>query len=242
MGLESMSEPDDMDLDEQQEGADEPFFDAQHDRRSSSTSPDTSVKGGAKSSEFDTEEDPMGPITPGPNSRTTFDTGKKGDVREHADEFDDDDDDDEDEEEEEDDDDDDEDEDEDDDDWVDPSAPTPIEKPHRVQAPAMSHTKSNGSTSSSGSGSKSKSKDKKAGKKKLGTTPIMQTPELPGHFPFPSSVEDDELQQQQQLDQSPDITENGIKPRMHTARARDGGRTQSGGVKGVLTADDNENF
>jgi cysteine protease ATG4 len=33
--------------------------------------------------------------------------------------------------------------------------------------------------------------------------------------------------------------ENGTKHhRMHTARARDGGRTQSGGVKDVLTAED----
>jgi len=56
-----------MGLDDQQEdgGVDEPFFDAQHDRCSSSTFPDTSIKGGTKSSEFDTEDDPMGPITPG---------------------------------------------------------------------------------------------------------------------------------------------------------------------------------
>lgn len=232
MGLESMSEPDDMDLDEQQEGADEPFFDAQHDRGSSSTSPDTSVKGGAKSFEFDAE-DSMGPVTPGPNLKTTFDTGK-GNVEKHVDEFDDDDQDEDDEQE----DDDEEADDGDDDEWVDPSVPAPSDPIH---APAMSHTKSNDSTSSSGSGSKSKNQVKKSGKRKLGTTPVMQTPELPAHFPFPSSVED-EPQQQQQLDQPPDIMENGIKPRMYTARARDGGRTQSGGVKGVLTADDSENF
>jgi len=46
---------------------------------------------------------------------------------------------------------------------------------------------------------------------------------------------------QQQRDQSPEMLENGNgtkQQRMHTARARDGGRTQSGGVKGVLTAED----
>ena len=127
MGLESMSEPDDLDMDEPQDGADEPFFDAQHDRRSSSTSPETSVKGGTKSSDFDTEDDLIGPVTPGPNSRTSFDVNKggitKGDVEQHTDEFDDDDDDE---------DEDDDDDDDDDDDWVDPSLPTPIEKPCHV--------------------------------------------------------------------------------------------------------------
>lgn len=37
------------------------------DRRSLSTSPDTSVKG--KGSEVDTEEDPPGPVTPGPHPK-----------------------------------------------------------------------------------------------------------------------------------------------------------------------------
>jgi cysteine protease ATG4 len=222
MGLESMSEPDDLDLDEPQDGADEPFFDAQHDRHSSSTSPDTSDKGGTKSSEFDTEDDPMGPITPGPNSRMTFDI-KHSDVKEHVDEFDEDDEDE----------DDDEDDDDDDDDWVDPSMPTPVEKPYHIRAPAMVHTKSNGSTSSAGSETKSKSQGKKSGKKK----PEVSQP--PAHFPFPSSIEDTP---QHQRDQPPETPEHGIKQRMHTARARDGGRTQSGGVKGVLTAEDGENF
>jgi cysteine protease ATG4 len=175
MGLESMSEPDDMDLDEQQEddGADEPFFDAQHDGRSSSTSPDTSVKGGAKSSEFDTEEDPMGPITPGPNS-TTFDAARKGAAR---DEFDDEDEDDEDE--------DDDDDDDDDDDWVDPSAPTPIETSYPIQAPAMSHSKSNGSTSSSGSGSKSKSRGKKSREEDIRDNTYYADSRVTWAFPLP---------------------------------------------------------
>lgn len=227
MGLESISEPDDMDMDEPQEdGIDEPFFDTPHDARSPSTSPDTSVKGGTKSSDFDTEEDPMGPITPGPTSRTTFDTGKGDSAGIHGrvDEFDD-------EDEEEDDD--------DDDDWVDPSIPSPSEKPPaQLQAPVMTPSKSNGSTSSGGSETHGKNKSKKS--KKSLAVPITRTPEPSAHFPFPSSVED--TPQPQQRDSSPDNWENGAKQhRMHTARARDGGRTQSGGVKGVLTTDDGEN-
>lgn len=53
MRFESISEPDDMDMDETQNGTDKPFFDIhiQDDRHSSLTSPETSVKGGKKSSD-----------------------------------------------------------------------------------------------------------------------------------------------------------------------------------------------
>jgi cysteine protease ATG4 len=109
MGLESISEPDDMDMDDDvQDGVDGPFFDTRKDTWSPSTSPDASIKGGAKSSDFDTEEDLVGPITPGPTSRAKFDVGK-GDLAEHFHDEDQEDDDD------------------DDNDWVDPSFPTPIE-------------------------------------------------------------------------------------------------------------------
>jgi hypothetical protein len=70
------------------------------------------------------------------------------------------------------------------------------------------------------------------------------------HFPFPSSVDTTASQQedfQQQRDWLPEMQqqqENGrMLQRMHTARARDSGRTQSCGVKGVLTTEDGgENF
>jgi cysteine protease ATG4 len=236
------------------------------DVRSPSTSPDASVRGGAgastgttKSEDFDTEEDPMGPITP----RTTFDAGtrsgvvigsgvgkkdgKREGVRRVFDEdrgeevvVDDDGDDD------------------DDEDWVDPSLPTPIEPlPSKIRAPTMVQTHSNGSTSSSSSSgvkvnSSSSNKSKKSLKRMSAPLPYIRNPEPPlsgGHFPFPSSVEDTPQQEdyyhedQWERDQSPpqqqqQQLENGAKlQRMHTARARDGGRTQSGGVKGVLTED-----
>lgn len=215
MGLESISEPDDMDLHESDEEDDdgEPFFD------------DTASKGhsrGTKSSDFDTEEDPMGPVTPGPGSRTAFDVpkvpakGRKGEDDFEADELDGDEDEDEDEEDED---------EEDDDSWVDPSVPTSpaARSPDRLSAPPMTPSKSNGSTSSGGSGtSRSKKSNTNGGRGR----------EAPAHYPFPSSVED-----------TPGTTTreaNGNNVRMHNARARDGGRTQSGGVKGVLTTDDGE--
>jgi cysteine protease ATG4 len=245
MGLESISEPDDMDMDDddddeaQDDGVDEPFFDTRDGTRSPSTSPDASVRGGARSSDFDTEEDPMGPDTPGQTPRTTFEVGKGGlpeafddKRREDVDVGDQDDDDD------------------DDDDWVDPSVTTSPPPPPKIQAPAMVQTHSNSSSSSSSSGVKVKSsKSKKTVKRKSASVvPVLRTPEPSAHFPFPSSVEDTTTPQQedfqQQRDQLPEMQENGKKlQRMHTARARDGGRTQSGGVKGVLTAEDGgENF
>jgi cysteine protease ATG4 len=105
------------------------------------------------------------------------------------------------------------------------------------------------SSSSSGGGVKVKSNSKNTVKRKSASVvPVLSTPEPSAHFPFPSSVEDTTTPQQedfqQQRDQLPEMQENGKKlQRMHTARARDGGRTQSGGVKGVLTAEDGgENF
>ncbi|KIM74183.1 hypothetical protein PILCRDRAFT_711129 [Piloderma croceum F 1598] len=54
------------------------FFDTRDSTRSSSTSPDASGRGGARSSDFDMEEDPMGPDNPEQTSRTTFEVGKGG--------------------------------------------------------------------------------------------------------------------------------------------------------------------
>ena len=238
MGLESISEPDDMDMDDEgqeEEGADEPFFDTREGTRSPSTSPDASVKGGAKSSDVDTEEDPMGPITP----RTTFEVARKGggkggmgeDIYGEDQEEDDED----------------EDDDEDDEDWVDPSSAIEPSPPTRIRAPPMAQTRSNGSTSSSSSsGVKVHSKNTQSvtKKQKLPALPIARTPEPPGHYPFPSSMEDTPQQEDfHPRNQLPQPLENGTKQqRMHTARARDGGRTQSGGVKGVPTEDSGENF
>ena len=66
MGLESMSEPDDMGLDDQQEdgGVDEPFFDAQHDTGARlPLLPRIRVSREAQRAPSSIQEDPMGPIT-----------------------------------------------------------------------------------------------------------------------------------------------------------------------------------
>ncbi|KIJ63953.1 hypothetical protein HYDPIDRAFT_112441 [Hydnomerulius pinastri MD-312] len=228
MGLESISEPDDMDMDMDEddgeevegEGAEERpartrdnedhFFDT----RSTSISPvGSSVKRG---SEVDTEEDPIGPITPGPNS--TFEVDKQEEVpvkglpkNEDFEEIDGN-------------------EEEDDDDWVDPSMPTPLaQSVERPYAPPIAKTKSSGSTSSSGS----KEKGKK-GKKSKKAVPMVKAPSPPmkpeEHFPFPRSLEES-------FHERSDDTGANYEKRMNNARARDGGRTESGGVKAVLTDD-----
>ncbi|KII83879.1 hypothetical protein PLICRDRAFT_702172 [Plicaturopsis crispa FD-325 SS-3] len=195
IGLESMSDDMDMPEDDEDEGDGEhgDFFDT----RSPSTSPDTSVKG--KGSEVDTEEDPMGPITPGPHSRSTFDVGEPQKEDEQIDEF------------------------GDDDDWVDPSVPTPIAERKSTLPPPPS----NGSTG------------KKSGKKtKKGAVPVRFPSQDEPHFPFPVTpgTPAREPERRSASPEAPPSTGN----RMHTARARDGGRTQSGGVRGVLTVDDGE--
>ena len=211
MGLESIDEPDDLELDLEDdpkvEKADNDDF---FDTRSTSVSPvESSVKGGAKGSEADTEEYPIGPLTPGPNS--TFEVDKRGDEHENGlskdDDFEEIDG-----------------HDEDDDEWVDPSIPTPLAKP--MDRPFVQQTKSTGSSKSL----ESKEKGKRGKKKK--TIPVVKAPSPPlrteEHFPFPRSLEESFHEQ----------TDGGrFEKRMNNARARDGGRTESGGVKAVLTDD-----
>ncbi|KAH7921416.1 hypothetical protein BV22DRAFT_1198205 [Leucogyrophana mollusca] len=224
MGLESISEPDDMDMDmdDEHEGerpdegevegegdAEEQFFDTRSASLSSS---------GKKGSEVDTEDDPIGPITPGPNS--TFEVDKDGKGR--SEEFE---------------------EigrededvgdgegmggDDDDDDWVDPSVPTPV-----VVAPSrLAKAKSTGSTGSGGSKGKGKKSGGGGGRKaKKSAVPMVKTPSPPDkpeeHFPFPKSLEESF---------SAAGSGENLEKRMNNARARDGGRTESGGVKAILT-------
>lgn len=231
MGLESISDPDDMDMDLEEEDdievvdgegpeelpvrtrdAEDQFFDS----RSTSISPVcSSVKGGTKGSEGDTEEDPMGPITPGPNS--TFEVDKhedgtlkglsKNDDFEEIDGH----------------------EEEDDEEWVDPSMPTPLaQSAERPYAPPMAKAKSTGST-----GSTHSRKGKKSKKSKKANVPIVNTPSPPmkpeAHFPFPRSLEESFHERSYEA--------GNYEKRMNNARARDGGRTESGGVKAVLTDD-----
>jgi hypothetical protein len=107
----------------------------------------------------------------------------------------------------------------DDDGWV---LLTPIETPPllpKIQAAPMVQPNS---TSSSSSRVKIKSRSKKTNKKPA------ETP----HFPFSSSVDDTLLQEEdfENREEVMVVQANGTKHyRMHTAHARDGGRTQSGG-------------
>jgi cysteine protease ATG4 len=96
-----------------------------------------------------------------------------------------------------------------------------------------------------------RAKKKTAKRKSASVVPVLKTPPEPSaYFPFPSSAEDTATPQQedfqQQRDRLPEMQqqENGkMLQRMHMARARYSGRAQSGGVKGVLTAEDGgENF
>ncbi|KAG6332117.1 hypothetical protein ID866_6969 [Astraeus odoratus] len=223
MGLESIDEPDDMEMDLEDEAAEadtdgdkpeRPDHDDFFDARSTSVSPvDGSVKGGAKGSEADTEEDPIGPITPGPNS--AFEVVKGGEElekellkNEDFEEIDANDD--------------------DDDEWVDPSMPTPLApSSERPYAQPIKPTKSTGSTGSSGSKEKGK-----RGRRKKTAVPVVKAPspatKVEEHFPFPRSLEESFHEQ---------TDGNGFEKRMNNARARDGGRTESGGVKAVLTDD-----
>lgn len=232
---------------------DDEFFDT----RSRSSAEEECSSGGGARSRSDTEEDPVGPITPGPGARFAMPGGKGSassvERREGGQ--------------------DDDDADDDDDDWVDPSMPSPPPS-RRSTAPVMVEPPS--------AGRKGKGR-KKTGP---GLVPVVRPPVLPQsskkggkakskssrharsgwdgeeeqedqeHYLFPSTGADDEADGYGSEDATPldrsrvntataTATSVGIGEdavivvsagkRMNTARARDGGRTQSGGVKGVLT-------
>ncbi|KAJ3921692.1 cysteine protease [Lentinula edodes] len=247
MGLESMSDPDEVDTMEL-EDEDEPSLDVSIQSRSRSASLSLSSvsqhgsAGGArsdrsKSEEIDTEEDPVDPITPGP-SATRFDSSVvhvplPGDGHEKETNFD-------------------EASDDIEDDWVEPSIPsTPVHSSHGAQsstddsagaviAPAMKKTRS----TSSGA-----SKKKKPKKQIPVPVPKVKLPSTRESFPFPVATEDVSAEGPISVSYSSSSSMSGAgddsvgvgalirEKRMNNARARDGGRTQSGGVKGVLTDD-----
>lgn len=227
IGLESISEPD-IDMPED----DDDFSDGP---RSPSASPDTSVQGVGSKSEADTEDDPIGPVTPGPGTaKSSFDipqhdvmTKSKNTVDEPI-SFDD----------------------EEDEEWGDPaeypegegdSTPSVVRSEQQVQAPPMAPSLSTSSTMSTGTtGSKKRKKTKKGTREKQVPVPVPMPP--PVQFPFPATSPDDEGSPHESEDyeaRERQTTETGNKrvPQMRTAKARDGGRTQSGGVRGV-PADD----
>lgn len=72
------------------------------------------------------------------------------------------------------------------------------------------------------------------------TVPIVETSTaatIGQHYPFPSTVTGE-------ADTEDDKNEDSVRrlPQMRTTKARDGGRTQSGGVKGILLTDDGDDF
>jgi cysteine protease ATG4 len=183
-------------------------------------SPDGSIKEDRKSSlELETEEDsdPMRPVTPGETSydgeRGAHQTSGSRDLSQEerssssVGEDDDDNGD-------------------DDDGWVDPSV---------SPSSALVHLPSSGegapppiAKSKSGNGKKpSKARSKKKTLVLPSSSPPAQS------YPFPRSVEDMPPSPSQPQMPEPNSRLEKAK-RMHTARARDGGRTQSGGVKGVI--------
>lgn len=254
MGLESISEPD-IDMPEDDEDELERFS----SERSPSASPDTSVSaqdGVAAKSEVDTEEDPIDPITPGPG-KGSFDIiespQKKEDltvnVSRGANEsltFDD--------------------EEDEDEEWVDPSEFTPqtpspgwhipslppsdppsqSQSTHSqhpfLQAPPMTESRSSSSAmsrqSSSGSSKPRERRKPKKSTSSSGHTVMTRTrssSQDQQQYPFPATAPGDE--EDIPIGRS---MGKGI-PQMRTAKARDGGRTQSGGVRGVPT-DDGDDF
>ncbi|KAG6855157.1 hypothetical protein H0H87_007545 [Tephrocybe sp. NHM501043] len=249
MGLESISEPDpddllldDMDIEDEKEhdeDAEEQFFDT-HSASASTSSTSASGSGSGSvhrrdgrgtSEEVDTEEDPVDPITPLPNARFSLgprpthqakDVGEdehddgehveremyeEGDIE---------------------------------DDWIDPSVPTPIPTdtpPILVSSsvPAVVYATT--------------SKKSRKGRKEIPVpVPLVKVPTPSSnrsqsqnqqeHFPFPMtqrSAEEASPTRPEHRTRHASIKNTG--KRMHTARARDGGRTQSGGVKGILPED-----
>ena len=224
-----------------------------------------------KSDDVDTEDDPVDPVTPGPNSR--FDIGvpssRKGGRKEakDADEyrgFEDD---------------------EDhgsgddiEDDWVDPSLPSPTSasrpgslqkqslpppvprkdhvspsisspsssSPSVLAAPPISRSKSSSSKKSSSTlnNSTKGKKNKKQVPVPVPQVKLVNQQQPKEHYPFPVTPADDPSPLRAACQDRGDCTSSvhsstGIvtEKRMHTARARDGGRTQSGGVKGILPDD-----
>ena len=239
---------------------------------STSTSESTSLRGdtameigedlqtngdGKRSSEVDTEEDPIGPITP--HATTFAEQGTlqgakgKGKGKTVPGGFGDDDDDD------------DDDDDEGlgvvgggdiEDDWVDSGLTTPpsalssskseVEVMKTESATSEERVRSK---SKPKSGSKHRDRDKerrpsKSKSRRLDTTtktvPIVETTTavtVAQHYPFPSSttggVETDDDKKE----------DSGRRiPQMRTTKARDGGRTQSGGVRGILLTEDGDDF
>ena len=210
--MESISEPD-IDLPEE----DDDFSDAQEDLRSASASPDTSLPSRhSKTDEDDTEEDLLDPITPGMTKISFKNVRAPGHMQKapststtgsSATDSLDF-------------------EDEEDEEWLAPEVftpqpeygmPTPVIEPPTLDESQLTVTRE-ASDNSPGDADleKRKRKSKKKGKDAA-----------PVQFPFPATAGEEE---------EPKNTGKRV-PQMRTQKARDGGRTQSGGVRGIPTDD-----
>lgn len=210
--MESISEPD-IDLPEE----DDDFSDAQEDLRSASASPDTSLPSHhSKTDEDDTEEDLLDPITPGMTKISFKNVRAPGHMQKapststtgsSATDSLDF-------------------EDEEDEEWLAPEVftpqpeygmPTPVIEPPTLDESQLTVTRE-ASDNSPGDADleKRKRKSKKKGKDAA-----------PVQFPFPATAGEEE---------EPKNTGKRV-PQMRTQKARDGGRTQSGGVRGIPTDD-----
>ena len=218
------------------------------------TEEDTQANGdGKRSSEVETEEDPIDPITPHATTFSEQSTVQKTKVKAKGKtipggfgDVDDDDDDDEDlcvggdgdiE-----------------DDWVDSGLITPPSvfsssksEVEVVKAESVTSEEGTELKSKPSSGSKHRDKGRQPSKSKSRrprinskTVPIVETTTtatIAQHYPFPSSTTGElEVEDDKKEDDGRRI------PQMRTTKARDGGRTQSGGVRGILLTDDGDDF
>jgi cysteine protease ATG4 len=213
---------DDGDEEDEEEDSDGDFFDAGEgavvDDRVSSRAASKSGQ-----SEGDTEDDPVGPMTPGPTTIVTDNTPVKGTTsrKAHAVSF-------------------------artpsastdggegnlDDEEWVDPTPipATPLDATPPalipVPAPPMAKTKSSSSNSA-----KSRKKHRKEAR-----APAL-SPSVSVPFPSSSPRQNQGVTAAEGAQGAEEDTSRRI-PQMSMARGRDGGRTQSGGVKGVIELD-----
>lgn len=230
MGLESISEPDiDMPEDE-----DDDEFSLERSA-SGSGSPDTSVSAQRSTkSEVDTEDDPIDPLTPGAG-KTSFDLSAPEQIKREKSggsdslSFDDD----------------------EDEEWVEapefltpqiPSQPSPPSLREALPPPPMevfpiatSRSTSSVASKAESTGTMARRKAHRPKKEGSGSsfarTPSTVSPP-PVKYPFPGTGPGEA--------EAEEMDENAWKrgPQMRTAKARDGGRTQSGGVKGVLMDDE----
>ena len=240
MGLESISEPD-IDMPDD----DDEFSLGNSPRDSPAGSIQGSAVGGSVKSEVDTEEDPIAPLTPSAG-KTSFDIDAPERMKRAASSqsaqdslsFDD----------------------EDDEEWADPpefsdphlplaeSAPVARGSSSPESPPVIAAARSASSAVSKGSagtGKTTRRKTKKGSSSSGGGGGSVRAArssqaESQVQYPFPAGDPEDEEPEPERPPAQVQVQGKRV-PQMRTAKARDGGRTQSGGIRGVLM-DDADDF